>query len=363
MIAKDLSSVSYIRDAGIPFNLFQAPEKKWKSEDFANKQISYSSIIQNASVKDFDSCLSLVEGWRSIFLSVCPHLVIVESSPTALMALKTIPNKIRTIITGTGFSIPPNRNPFPNLKPWIAQQTDFRKLEEDLLFIINKIMKYYRVHKLTKMSNLYDADFTILKTLPELDPYPNRNNPFYYGSWPSNEGENFEYKKGSRIFVYLNKKFLHQNTLMLLLEALSTIKGINSVVYIEDLPNELKKKYSHPSIQYFDRPINISKALGETHLAITHAGLNTTINFLLNGTPVLMIPEYLEQFITAKLVDKMGCGMIMSSIHFPIKSNINIMITLHKYRRNTMNFSEKYSGFFQEPLDRIIINKIHDLLG
>jgi len=359
LVMRDLTMVDFLKEKGIEFTAIKAPDRPPYQGNFSSgKVFSYTNIIQNVMAQNYEICLESVEKWRRIFDVVQPQLLIAESSPTALLSAKTLNFVPKIIVGGTGFSIPPDVDPLPNIKYWNGNSPSLKILDESVIHIINKILTHFRKPTFKQISDLYNADFKILKTIPELDPFPTRHNVFYYGSWPSDFGEEVEIQSHPSIFLYMRTS----SYIEILLKILST-GMFSSVVYVEGLADAMKTKYNHPSITYLNKPANLSKMMRKIDLAITHGSLNTTVNFLLNETPVLIIPEHLEQLLTGKLVERMKCGTFLSIFYSQTKRTILSALNSDVFQKNVDRLSKKYSEFTEKGATDYVINKVEEIMA
>ena len=92
----------------------------------------FAQVLEEVGFGDDQSLRSLVTSWRNLFELVQPQLIICEHSPSALLASRWTDAQVAVI--GTGFSLPPDVSPLPDLCPWLdSSSIDFAMNEDRLL--------------------------------------------------------------------------------------------------------------------------------------------------------------------------------------------------------------------------------------
>jgi UDP:flavonoid glycosyltransferase YjiC (YdhE family) len=65
------------------------------------------------------------------------------------------------------------------------------------------------------------------------------------------------------------------------------------------------------NIVFSAEPVRMGDVCREADLGICHAGSGTTQALVSSGVPVLLLPEHLEQMMTAKRVSTIGGGLLV----------------------------------------------------
>jgi len=171
---KDLSRAGQI--FGPKVLPLQAPTKTRSPQRHIVNACSFAHILHNSGYESVGELSAMVVAWRGLFALARPDLMIFDHSPTALLAARGV--NAKKVIVGSGFCIPPDESPLPNLRPWV--KIDLARLREDeqrVLATMNRVLKNLRQPPLERITQLYsEVDDTLLLTYPELDHYPNRKN-------------------------------------------------------------------------------------------------------------------------------------------------------------------------------------------
>jgi hypothetical protein len=266
----------------------------------------------------------MVEAWRNLYRLVCPDLVLFDHAPTALLAARGL--DLRRVVLGSGFCVPPDLSPLPNLRPWVnGPMSDPARLAADearVLATANTVLARLGRPPLHRVTQLYgEVDETLLLTIPELDHYPpglRGKGARYWGAIGNAEGEpnaecrmmnaespltpalSPEYRgegvRGVRVFCYL-KNFAALPDLL----AAQRDGGHPTTVVCDGVPRDLRERFaSCPTIHFEDRPLDLRRVAEHCDLAVLNAGHGATAAMLLAGVPVLLVPIHLEQGLLAR---------------------------------------------------------------
>jgi hypothetical protein len=303
---RDLSQVhALFRDCHVSY--FQAPIKTSPSANRIEPLRSFAHILHNTGFGQPDALRTMTEAWRNLYDYVQPDLILCDHSPTALLAARAC--RAKRPVIGTGFCCPPDVQPFPDFRPWLPDESErLRRDEDQLLAIVNRLLDSWRAQPLGRLSHLYgQVDETFLTTFRELDHYPNRDKPEYYGAWPNVGGVTpvWPDAPGKKVFAYL-KPFRALPNLLGLLSQL----GRPTVVYLGRTDLRLQSRFESPTLRFQSQRPDLA-AVGETcDLVILNGGRGTTASILLAGKPILQIPIHQEQALNSRAVERIGAGLI-----------------------------------------------------
>ena len=185
---------------GQRFAFWQAPTPQGRPEKMFKPTINFTQILYNTGLGDPTGLAVRIAAWRSIFAATRPAVALVDYCPTALLALRGL--GIATVVTGTGFFIPPNVSPFPAF-PMLRNMANGEKLfheERQLLLGINAALARHRIEPLKTLAQIFhDVAGKIFRALPEFDHYANRGQTNFLGlppdpprapsTWPPGDGD------------------------------------------------------------------------------------------------------------------------------------------------------------------------------
>ena len=254
-------------------------------------------------------------------------------------------------------------SPIPCLQSEEDPQQDESELlafEDNVLRTINEALELNELRGLTRFGELLDADEKLLRTLPEMDHYPERPNAKYVGILKSPPGDEPKWPAcpGPRVFAYL-KPF---STLPMLLATLNR-KRHPTLIFGDKIPPDIERQYASESLRFVQRPLDMD-AVGRTaDVAICNATHGATTQLLLSGIPLLLLPLHAEQSLVARNVERLGAGL--SAPRRQPKSmelKLDMLCNMETYKASARKFAASYRGFRGETLTDSILETITSLL-
>jgi UDP:flavonoid glycosyltransferase YjiC (YdhE family) len=112
---------------------------------------------------------------------------------------------------------------------------------------------------------------------------------------------------GKKILAYLNPIY---RDFEIILQVLSSLPCCTLVI-AAGVSEKIVQKYSGPSLQFTRGLVDLETVRHECDLTVCHAAHGTTNHMLLAGRPLLLLPIYLEQTLTAINVLKRGAGLVV----------------------------------------------------
>lgn len=324
--------------------------------------LTYADILLRFGYADPKALFGLVGAWREMMRLTGASLILADHSPTALLAARTL--SIPVMQYSFGFTVPPKRNPLPNMRPWApipAQQ--IQEIDRAALTSINAVLTRFDCQTLPSLANLFDVAEETMVTFPELDHYPDRGPASYWGSLPSaGAGKPAKWPSvgQGRCFAYLRPESPHHEAALIALRSLE----ISALVFAPGLPPATAERFAAPHLRFLDEPADMEQMVREADVAITYASLATTTAFLLGGKPLLMLPGHLEQFMVARRVVDMGAGILVNP-ELPTGDLAGSLASLFNkagYRDNARAFAAKYAAFDQSQIIRNLVRRIEELL-
>jgi hypothetical protein len=300
---------------------------------------TYTHILHNNGFSDLESLTGVVNEWRELFETIKPEIVIFDHSPTAVLASRGY--DFKKIHMGTGFTIPPDVYPMPNLRTWLKIKPERLPREEDyVLGVMNRVLARFKAPPLKTIGHLFSQDHRVLMTYKELDPYGPRASEDYWGTWTTPIGENPVWPDvpGQKVFAYL-KPAPALPSLLALLNGVKT----PTLAYIPGLDREIREKHASPTLRFVDKPLNIEKVAAQCDLGILNGTHTTTANLLMAGKPTLHFPLYLEQHLTAHKIEQLGAGLSGAGLKpQELDEKLKFMLSSVSYGDKTNTFSERY---------------------
>jgi UDP:flavonoid glycosyltransferase YjiC (YdhE family) len=337
---QNLASVKDLRLAGkvLPSSvrLFQAPILQ-RSTHRLPKILTFSHVLHNVGFADQAGLQCCADAWREMFKVLKPDLLLADHSPTAILAARGL--NFQSAIIGTGFSCPQSSTPMKTLREAAVSTEALLAHEDQLTSVLNKVLQNWSAPTLECVGDLYrDPNAEFLATYPELDPYVPRSATRYHGTWAPRDGvkEPWPSGTGPRVFAYL-KPF---TGIEQLLDALNS-RGWPTLIVGGGLASQ--ESHHRRTVRILTQPLDMQYACSTCDFAILNATHGSTAAVLLAGKPVVLMPLFLEQALTAKRVVEMGAGCIAPINQPQMFLNALDQVVNSSYQSAARAFAQRYS--------------------
>jgi UDP:flavonoid glycosyltransferase YjiC (YdhE family) len=282
--------------------------------------MSYAEVLMQVGFLNRNGLAGVVAAWRNLVLAINPDVVVLDSAPTASLALRDL--TIPTVAVGNGFAIPPFVSPWPAFpaltngkEASLARLVDSERL---VLDVINSLATRFNFTPLNMLADLYPLDNTLICSSPELDQYQ-RQDPIHVNrfvgtvattdsgeipAWPIIHGQADVGLEPKRVFAYLSAGY------PALPEVLSALKSlpVQTLAYIPGMSVADRIKWDCVNLVIYENPLLISEVTKSCTLAVGHGG-GMTNAFLSAGIPVFLLPTQTEQVMLANRVEELGAGL------------------------------------------------------
>lgn len=339
--------------SGLRFRYWQAPIASQPPERIFEPTVSLTHILHNVGFASVTEIAARLAAWHNLIDVIRPDLLLADYSPTALLASRR--RRVRSIAVGTGFCVPPRVQPlqaFATLRH-LAQPQQLAADEARLVTTINEALAHSSSPAIASLADVFHStDAQWLTTLPELDHYPDRGSAEFWGLAPERPGVPAQSPPGDRrrVFGYL-KPFPHVENLLELLNRLE----LPTVIACDGLSVATRQKHASRTLSFAPPHVDLAQMARECHLAITNGNHTTTMRFLLEGKPVVMIPLHLEQELVAHAVQSHRLGVTVR-LKEPrdVYSQMAEILNTPTYHQSATAFAAKYAGQFGDRLEMMV---------
>lgn len=359
LLRRDHTLIASVRDlhasatvlGELPIKVVQCPLQHRPTDRIVPAR-HYGHLLHNTCFAETDETYLRVRAWQDQWSHFQPDLVVCDHSPTALAALYG--ENTPVVLCSTGFAIPPANASLPHFLP-DDETNPILPQEQDVLERVNQVFDRLGKPPLTNLSQLWAAVAeNILATFPEFDHFPNRNQPRYYGVWNDDDRPAAGVSGEFHVFAYL-KLSEHLPGVLQVLENLR----LNALIFIPEAPPQLRKEFASDTLRFLDVPVHLGAVAASVDLAVLHGGHGATSEFLLGGTPVLLLPLHVEQWLFARQVENLRLGAVAPfdrPQHF--SRQLETLLSAPEYRHNASVFADTH----QHPESRQTIYEVASLL-
>ncbi len=127
--------------------------------------------------------------------------------------------------------------------------------------------------------------------------------------------------------------------------------GHPCLVYVPELPVEVRQWYMSSTVRFADQPVNMATAAVECDLAILNGTHGATAQILLAGKPSLHFPLFLEQGLLADNVARLGAGLVAAPDREDFHARLNQLIRSPDYTDAARQFAQRYA--FLDPVKQV----------
>jgi rhamnosyltransferase subunit B len=292
----------------------------------------YADILHRCGYADSAALDGLVQAWQRLIADVAPSLIVCDHCPTLILAAG---GGVPIVHVGTGFTCPPHDKPFLPLSDHAKPGATARGAE--VLRNIQSVCRSLGRPELNATHELFRAALNLPCCLPELDPYRTTRaspslSPFESLPPPSPIPAN------DALFGYLTAEF---DPLPELLASFVQAK-LRGKIYIRGATPLHREILAGSDLSFLDRPQPLQEALAAAAVIIHHGGITTTQTALAIGRPQFLFPRHLEQQLTARAVERLGCGLNLRTVENP-GSTIAAAIAAASLRDPVATFARRLS--------------------
>jgi UDP:flavonoid glycosyltransferase YjiC (YdhE family) len=305
IVLRDSAFLEMARSAG--FESFIAP--LLRTPPMVNPSpLNFSDVLLNLGFDDRRGLAGALRAWRSLFELLAPDAIVADYAPTALIAGREA--GIPRVTVGSGFSVPPLRDPLPALRPWAAADPRvLRALDDRLVASVRGALGARG--PVQHARDLFEASAHLLCTFPEIDPFGPRDDVEYVGpQGDATSGADVRWNatSGARVFAYLKPRNPRFEAVLAGLRALDA----EVIVAAPGLASKQAQAASSARMRVVGAAVNLDLVLPAASLCVAHAGPGLAARALAAGVPMALLPLQLEQFLIARRIVAGGSAATVS---------------------------------------------------
>jgi NAD(P)-dependent dehydrogenase (short-subunit alcohol dehydrogenase family) len=350
---------------GQVFEFVQAPVNWFKAGAVA-APVNHADVLLKFAFGEPSALEALVSAWKALLLQWKPAIVLLETAPTAQLACNAL--GIPTVVTGTGFSIPPDT---PN-EPWpafpqrkLVDRSRLLEAERSLLHNILQVAAACGYAPLERVQDLYSNTRALIGSLPELDHYPRGAKATYVGPpelsssgpapvWPVRMGPADKGAVPPKVFLYLRAEYPALAQVMAVLQgAQIQVAGYVAGFSLADL-----KRWSTDKVFLSSEPMDSAQAMAQCDVVVCHGGTLAQLACL-HAKPVCLLPTQTEQRMTAARITALGLGVACELEQISdLKRLVKQVTTTESFRVQVQAFSHRNQHYLNETATQKICEAI-----
>lgn len=271
-------------------------------------QASYASLLHDCGWHSRNALAGRLRAWCSLMRLTGARAVVADHAPTALLAARTL--GLPAAALGTGFSLPPLRNPFPAYPTIPAREQRLRDNERRVLAVVNDALDALGAPQLPDLQALFAGVELGFKTYAELDHYRVTRDVNYIGLPDFSSGLPVEWgtQREPRVFAYLRAG----QGIEALLAALAATRA-QVLVRLTDVPADRARRFERPGMRILvDRDVWLRQAMESCDVFVGSGSHGAVAEALLAGKPCLIQHWQMEQRLLAESVAHFGAGLVLA---------------------------------------------------
>ena len=339
-VVKDLASAGIVVPPDI-FDIYQAPIWQPGVPLAGYRPSSYAEIMLYLGFGDVRKLANMVRAWLKLLELLKPDLVVLDYSPTAMLAasIANIPH----CTIGHGFFLPPRLTPVPGFVDGADEERLLRG-ESAVLNAINQVKLQFGARPLKTFGDFFESDLDLLTTWPELEHYPQRRNASYWGPvLMRDEGRAPDWPDlpGTRIFAYLYGNY---PKLEAVLQAISASRA-SALIFAPGVPSHLLERFSTERIRFSYTPYAMETTVKQADAIICHSSFGSAWEAILAGKPLFCLPVHMEQQILAMQLSRIGVAVVPKSdaTEETLTSALQYLLHQPAYRLAAERVAKKYA--------------------
>lgn len=317
---------------------------------------TYAELLLGLGYANAENLATFLRAWRSLLNTIGAGTLIADHAPTALLAAQDF--GIKKVNIGIGFCCPPNTLATPIFRTWDAAP-DAQMLgqtalaDQFLLQNINAARASLALPALADLQACFNVDQTYICSFLEFDHYPNRQANVattHVGpalmldagdtpTWPQAHSQ----VNNPKVFAYLKANHMDWQGLV---KALRQAR-VNALVYLQGAVVENLREYAGGNVKIVQAPVNMRQCLLEAKAVICAGGVSTVCAALLSGKPVMVVPQFAEQYLTGLNLQKIGAGVVVIPVRerHKYKEAVQALVSSDPIYGAAQAFSKRYAGF------------------
>ena len=246
-----------------------------------------------------DHLYSMLRGWRDLIDQLRPDLIVARYAPLLSLAAY---GRLPAVVFGSAYSTPPADGPyFPQLLYDVAPYAD----QAQMLETVRDVQRRFGAPLPDALAEIYRGERRVVLGLPELDPYRGtRREPcagMFEDAPPPHEID------ADGFHAYLAGC---GPTATLAVEALIE-SGLPGQIYARDSDPSLAARVAGSPIRWLDTPPDAIAAASGAALVVHHGGPGMAYAALAAGRPQVLLPQVLDQWLTACALDEYPHGLLL----------------------------------------------------
>lgn len=348
------------------FRALPCPVLSVRPKPALRRPVNVAQLAWNLGFHKESEVVANFRVWRDLFDLLRPEVVISDFGLASVAVAESL--GAMTLRIGNGYVCPPCCDPPAKFdfdagqRPHSDHSGESEEFSKRVLVSIHRSLQRVGLPASPAWTQLLvPPERTLLSTIPPLDPYRSqRDGSDYLGFWEANDGDPPVWPEfgDATAFAYL-KPFRALPELLTELTAAS----LGTVLVGDRVPDSQRPSSLDQLVRVQEGLVDLKAIQGKCRFAVCNANHGVTVRLLTLGVPILAVPLYLEQRLTASAIERAGCGIAVAPNHpAGFRTAIDRLKHDDTFSEAAAAFAEKYRGYGEDGLHRAL-QKIDSLIG
>lgn len=307
-----------------------------------SRPTTFAELAWNLGYGDRDRVLACLEAWRGLLLDSRPTVLVSDFGIGAVIAARSI--GLPAIRLGTGFECPPPESPLAPLKlPYSGDQSHAHEAISTVRTNVDDAIQQLTGRDETGVyRDSIEQTPQILTTVPELEHYAiKRPVSDYVGGWSNDISFSNSLVPETSTESRLCFAYLKRSPLVVPLLAELARSGFQTLLAGPAVNVPMEDTAAEKHIIRCDGMIHLSSLAPRLSLGVTNANHGTTLSLLGHGVPILAIPLFIEQVVTAHNLARLGLGVMVMGDKSDSIAELVERVLAESYRSCCVEFASR----------------------
>jgi UDP:flavonoid glycosyltransferase YjiC (YdhE family) len=295
-----MRDVALTRRQGVRLPILAAPTKV--SNAPGATPTCAAQILESLGFGNLRELAAMVTAWRALFELSRASAVVVEHSPTALLAARCF--GLPAAVVGDAFCHPPQLIPLPAFAEFASEAQNHEAAaasEGRVVSTINATLDRFGSPPISSLAQLFhEVAIHWRSSWPALYPYATA------------DGIAFRPLCAPQLTPAVNRGGIYARLQPMpgVATVIDWLKSASAPVVLHDETGELWRQYApFPHHIEVAAQVEVAEAIQHARMAILTAGHHAVAECLAAGVPIVLLPRWLDQVMLATRVMQMGMGL------------------------------------------------------
>ena len=131
-----------------------------------------------------------------------------------------------------------------------------------------------------------------------------------------------------------------------------------------NVPQQVRRVFDPSQTHFAEHPVKFSKIAAEADLGVTNGSSNSLANLVLAGLPQLALPVSMENYMEARRLEIVGCGLMTTGPNFAaVGEKLDQLLCEPSYGLAARSLAKRYARSDVMTQTMSLQHKLYELVG